>query len=704
MDRISDKKKCMAALAVFRNLYEQKQDVYFVISEFIKLVIAENALKSLDVSKMVGLLNECFGFELPIEVVKTSIKRLDFLERNGQLYNVLQDKTFDAKAIKEAEEHEIQENDEIINRLFIFAENIYGNELTEDARTELSSEFCAYVIDENNAPTYGNLISQFIITNSKDSSFVSQLNQIRQGVVLYVGLNYNTNYNAIDRIDTPLYIYLDTEILFHMFGLNGILYQRLFDEFYELVQEINKKARKPVIKLRYFAESEVEIDTYFRIAERIVRGEETLTPGRDAMLSIVNGCEDAYKVVEKKAALFEMLKDKQISLDSQEHYYDKEENYRFLLDSKYFYDNKGEGMTNEDIDRKINLLNYISIKRGGKSQRVFRNVGHILLSANKVTFMIAFDSTVRESNCVPLATNLNFLTNRFWLSLNKGLSTICSLQSLNIITKAQIALSSGINENVYNLYNKLREDEKVGRLTEGQMKSCLAELHMSTVSPESISSENVNDIYEIVNFKDIQLYVAERELLSAQNAKEREQLIRQIDDLKQKQEEFQSSSQRKREEDEAKLMKAAEEIAKIRNEKEKNQYENDLKEYNQNKECSVKEFCKVTFRKSIVIASFYVLFIIILYVFTWLYPIEREGCHCVKVLISFIIGLVGFGIPFVRPLIDHGCIKYSFRYILSSKYRDELRYQAEQAYVQENNPPTERYYTIDEIMQELQSR
>lgn len=44
------------------------------------------------------------GFELPIEVVKTSIKRLDFLERNGQLYNVLQDKTFDAKAIKEASE------------------------------------------------------------------------------------------------------------------------------------------------------------------------------------------------------------------------------------------------------------------------------------------------------------------------------------------------------------------------------------------------------------------------------------------------------------------------------------------------------------------------------------------------------------------------------------------------------------------------
>lgn len=34
MDRISDKRKCMAALAVFRDLYEKKQDIYSVISEF----------------------------------------------------------------------------------------------------------------------------------------------------------------------------------------------------------------------------------------------------------------------------------------------------------------------------------------------------------------------------------------------------------------------------------------------------------------------------------------------------------------------------------------------------------------------------------------------------------------------------------------------------------------------------------------------
>ena len=36
MDRISDKRKSMAALAVFRDLYNQKKDVYHAISEFLK--------------------------------------------------------------------------------------------------------------------------------------------------------------------------------------------------------------------------------------------------------------------------------------------------------------------------------------------------------------------------------------------------------------------------------------------------------------------------------------------------------------------------------------------------------------------------------------------------------------------------------------------------------------------------------------------
>ena len=282
-------------------------------------------------------------------------------------------------------------------------------------KTDLCNDFCAFIIDDTTASKYGEHILQFIIEQSNDKDFIEQLNQIKQGVVIFVGLNYNADYNTIDKLDTPLHIYLDTEIIFHMFGLNGELYKDLFDEFFELVQEINKKAKNPIIRLRYFAENRDEIDTFFKIAERIVRKEEQLNPSKQAMCNIVNGCVDASEVVEKKAELFRMLSEKNITIDSQEHYYDKEVNWDFLINSESFYEYKDDETSEKDIDRKVNLLNYISIKRGYKSQSIFRNVGHILLSANKVTFNIAFDPNVKIDNCVPLATSLSFLTNRFWM-------------------------------------------------------------------------------------------------------------------------------------------------------------------------------------------------------------------------------------------------------------------------------------------------
>ena len=58
MDRISDKRKCMASLAVFRDLYNKKRDIYSVIAEFVKLAIAEKALSSFSLQQMVNVINQ----------------------------------------------------------------------------------------------------------------------------------------------------------------------------------------------------------------------------------------------------------------------------------------------------------------------------------------------------------------------------------------------------------------------------------------------------------------------------------------------------------------------------------------------------------------------------------------------------------------------------------------------------------------------
>lgn len=81
MDRISDKCKSMAAMAVFRDLYNQKKDIYSAIAEFVKLAIVENGLITFDLQEISNIIKENNGIELPLAVIKRSLNRLNFLHK-----------------------------------------------------------------------------------------------------------------------------------------------------------------------------------------------------------------------------------------------------------------------------------------------------------------------------------------------------------------------------------------------------------------------------------------------------------------------------------------------------------------------------------------------------------------------------------------------------------------------------------------------
>lgn len=696
MDRISDKRKCMASLAVFRDLYNTKRDIYSVIAEFAKLALAENALSSFNLQQMVNIINQEYGFDLPVAVVKRALGKLKFLDNDKSSYAIKQDAVFNADDIRNNTIHENAENQKAIDSLCEYVQRKIGTNLSEKEKKDLCNDFCAFIIDDTTTSKYGEHILQFIIEQSNDKDFIEQLNQIKQGVVIFVGLNYNADYNAIDKLDTPLHIYLDTEIIFHMFGLNGELYKGLFDEFFKLVQEINKKAKNPIIKLRYFAENRDEIDAFFKIAERIVRKEEQLNPSKQAMCNIVNGCIDASEVVEKKADLFRMLSEKNITIDSQEHYYDKEVNWDFLINSESFYEYKDDNTSEKDIDRKVNLLNYISIKRGYKSQSIFRNVGHILLSANKVTFNIAFDPNVKIDNCVPLATSLSFLTNRFWMVLNKGLSNLSTLRSINVITKAQIALSSRINDNVSRLFSQFVEEDKQGKFDTDKRKATLAELHKSTVSPDDLNADNADSYVEVLSVNDINAFIAERELSEANKQKELRNTLKKMEEMKVqydadlKERDIQSS------EKDAALRKAALQIQSQKNVEEQEEYHTQLSLYNKAIEDYISEHLGK--KKIYLIAILYFLIVVILFVV--INMIQYNETPVGKVTKNILCFLV-FAIPWVRPLFKHEIVSNAYKYIFCSSYRKQLYEQYKQQYKTEHPEPILKQTSIEEVLQEL---
>lgn len=669
MNRISDKKKCMASLAVFRDLYNQKKDIYSVIAEFEKLAIAEKALSSFNLQWMVNTIKHDYGLDLPSAVVKRALGRLKFLDKSNDNYTINKDLVFNADEIRKNTYTEESKNQKILGSLYNFVESKSGKILSAQEKSELSNNFCSFIVDDSNPSQYGEYISQFILENTNDNEFVEQLNQIRQGVVIYVGLNYNADFHIIDKLDTPLYIYLDTEIMFHMFGLNGELYKNLFDEFYELVQEINNKARKQIIRLRYFAENRDEIESYFRAAERIVRKEEQLNPSKQAMRNIVNGCIDASQVVEKKTEFFNALAEKNIILDSQNNYYDKEVNWEFLIDSKPFYENIDENTTEKDIDRKVKLLNYISIKRGYKNTTIFRTVGHILLSANKVTFNIS--RKVKEENSIPLATNLSFLTNRFWLTLNKGLSGLSTLRSIDIISKAQIALSSRINDNVGRLYFQFIEEDKQGKFDIEQKKATLAELHTSTVSPDDLTADNTDAYTDVLDVNDINAFIAEKELADLKIKKEREGFINEMENMKGKVDTLQKKHEKESSMHEASLIKAAKEILGHRNKQEQKFFDETNKIYNEDlkeyvKDCNKKD-CKTNYK----IVGLYSAGVVILFLLNLLF--DKNSSNTLSKIIGWIVSFIIFAAPFIRVITKHNKIADAFLYVSRSSYRNKVK-------------------------------
>jgi hypothetical protein len=393
-------------------------------------------------------------------------------------------------------------------------------QLTIDDKSNIKKSLCSYILDESIEDEYSKFISAFIVQCQGDKFLSNQLNDIKKGVVLYTGLKYNSDISKIGNWDTNLTIYIDTEILFHLAGYNSSLYKDLFDEFYKLVNEINtnsiNKTGKEKIHLLYFGEVKDEIERFFNKAEYIVEGKETPDPSREAMRSIVNGCKSASDVVLKKSNFYNLLKNHGIKEENEKDFYNKD-NYEYNIEGKELLEhlqNLYSTKKNDyDISRNIKFLNYINIFRKGESNTSFENIGTILLTGNSATIKIAWDDSIKKNGNVPLATTLGFITNKLWFRLGKGLGSTGNTypKSFEIVTKAQIVLSTQINNSVSEKYDNLQEEYKKGKINKDIATTALLNLRSQVKTPENINGENLNDVLDCISETDIEKMKEEQE-------------------------------------------------------------------------------------------------------------------------------------------------------------------------------------------------
>jgi hypothetical protein len=476
----------LASLAVFRQLQESGKSINDILNEFIVDIIKTNGLFSFSSKDVGNLLNETYDFQIPDAVVALSLKKIDALTHKNGLFTVNNSSKLDFFNIEKQKHLNTEKHMLLISQLYEYIELKKNKKLSDKDKNDIEHALSNFILDNRIDNGYSDFISAFIIENKNNSEFINTWDTIREGLVLYTGLKYNPNLQT--KIwNSNLTIYLNMEILFHFAGYNGTLYKTLIDDLHSLIKEIN--AKQKYIHLKYLPETKKEIESFFYSAENVInKGSAVII--RPAMRDIINGCKCSTDILIKKEKLFSLLSTCGILEKNVEDIYGTK-NHKFNITTNTLFDKYKEI---EDIENITGKLNYISIKRGEREQNNFENIGYILLTEARNINLVAWDETVKEQGQVPLATNMQFLTNKFWFKLNKGFGQKDCPISFKITTKAQILLSSHLAEKIKNSYLELQKQIENGFITEDIALKVLCELKTRSKLPEELQDESMNDI------------------------------------------------------------------------------------------------------------------------------------------------------------------------------------------------------------------
>lgn len=518
MNKTLEESKCLASLAVFRELYNLEKDIYSIISEFLSELIVSTSKHSFNLTEITSELNITYDFSIPEAVIKTSLNRLPFLSKLNGIYSVENLAEIKSKQLNNKKDSIQESNEKIIGNLFNFIENQENKILSEKDKKEIVHSLISFLIDSANGNNYSEYISAFIISNQDDEYFKNRLNTIKEGVVLYSGIKFNNNINELGQWKSDLTIFIETEILFHFAGYNGVLYQTLWNDFFEYVKEINRKHPNR-IKLKYFGDVKGEIERFFKKAEYIIEGKDKPNPKITAMNTILNGCDSPADIVSKKAQFFQNLKTCGIQEDDFKDYFN-ESNYQYNIVDQNIIDNISKELGINNVSDYLRFLNYVSIRRKEANENNFENIGYILLSGNSNTLQIAWNENIKVYGQVPLATTLSFLTNKFWFKLNKGFGKDNFPTTFDVVTKAQIVLSNQINESVGRKYDDLQLKFKNGLLTQDQAKASIIELRKQSKKPEEIRDEDISSILDSISEDSLESFLKEQEHFKSEAKKE----------------------------------------------------------------------------------------------------------------------------------------------------------------------------------------
>lgn len=508
----------LASIALFSKLYDNnKNNIILVISEFIKVVVYEKELYSFNTIDIGRYLKEIFNIEIPDAVIKSVIKKklkLVFSKNDRTGEYITNPKTILTNTNFQNAHNELVSYYELVfQKLINFYETSYSTSLSETDKSELKSDFTRFMLDKTAVnDERQEIFTTYILTNQSDD-FKEKLNLFEEGLILYSGVQYSNDLNDLGYWNEPLTIYLDTEHLFNFEGYNGELHQQIFMDFYNLINEINRKSKKgKLIHLKYFYETQKEVEDFFSNTERYYNRQSLLDPSKDAMINILKGVKSPSDILEKKSLLFSNLQSCGIQLEendislgiwnitSDDLITELKKQFRRIKHRRWVFE--------DDIILYLDLFSRINTLRKGENCTGFDKCKYIVMSENGLAHFIANFEEIRENKSVPYATNIEFITARLWFKLQKGFSKTSNPISFDIIARCQMVLSSLIADNVADKYNELKN----ANLDEAKCQSIYNDLRILHKTPETINSDDVPQIKKLLHYKSIEDLLREKSL------------------------------------------------------------------------------------------------------------------------------------------------------------------------------------------------
>jgi len=517
-------KTLLASVALFRELYDNQKDIYDVISELIKASLIFSGKYQTDATSATWLIEEHFDLKIPEAVVNTALnqrlcKRDKIISRDGRGYVVSTDALEGSRRYIEDFNLLRERQDEFIENLEKYIEG-RGVSLSSVQKKDLVTSVCSYFFDDQSRSKYSTEISGFIVQNKGNKDFTERLNAIREGFVLYDGVRHSPDVSQDGSWRNHLVVYFDTENLFSATGLNGDLHRQLTRDFLSLAAEARVSGKR-LITVKYFAECLDEIERFFYAAQMIVEGKTSLDPSKPAMVSIVEGCSKKSDVLERKAKFLSDLERLGIEYCGLSI---GDVDPRYNLDGRVLQEQlKGDlGPTYRDFNEEkcsdlLQMFTKINSLRRGKNSGPFEAIGHILVSEGFFSRYLAhYHGVVEKEGDITFSVDLEFITNRLWFRLHKGLGRhLAQPQTLNILAKAQVVLSSQINTAIYGEYDKLNRKFSSGEMRREEALYLLDDLKDKAKSPESIDENNVESVIEFLSHGDLTSMQRERSMLLA---------------------------------------------------------------------------------------------------------------------------------------------------------------------------------------------